>query len=184
MHTPRAGVLERLTSEGRARPEGFTLVETVIALAIVAIGLLGAFGSVLQAGKLVSAAEEDALVSSGLEQRIDKLRMLEWTELTDGTGITNKVWAARPEATTGLTVSETLTLSAYDLTNAKTLNATWPSTGGRTATLTSGTQDLSAAGAVRATATLTWIGRRSTKPQTRSVITVIARGGISKSDPA
>ncbi len=165
-----------------ARGDAFTLIETVVAVAVVVVGFLGLFGTVLQAGKMVSAAEEDALVFSGLEQRADQLRLLQWPELTDGTGITGTVWTARPEALAGVTVSqETFTISPCDVAGTQTLNATWNGTASPTISFTGGTP-LSAASAVKAVATLTWTGRRSQRAQTRSLVTVISRGGLSKSD--
>ncbi len=171
------------TSALARRDAGFTLLEVVIALGIVAIGFLGAFAAVIQSGKLASAAEEDALAASGLEQRIDQLRELEWDELTNGAGLTTKVWTARPVAMAGITVAqETMTLSAYDIAGAKTLQGTWIGVSAPSVSFTAGAPDLSAASALRATATLTWTGRRSSRQQSRSLVTVIARGGISKSD--
>jgi len=132
---------------------------------------------------MASAAEEDALVSSGLEQRIDELRLLEWPELTDGTGLTTKVWAARPESMAGITVAqETITISAFDVADAKTLQGVWNGTSSPSATFTSGASALSTASTVRVVSTLTWKGRRSNRSQTRSLVTLISRGGISKSD--
>ncbi|MEQ1862917.1 MAG: prepilin-type N-terminal cleavage/methylation domain-containing protein [Chthoniobacteraceae bacterium] len=161
---------------------GFTLLEVAVATAILAVGFLGMFATSLQAGKMVSASEEEALVESGLEQRIDQLRLLEWPELTDGTGITAKVWTARPDAMAGLTVSqETLTISPSDVPGTQTLDATWNGTSSPTTNFTGGTA-LSAASAVKIVATLTWTGRRSNRGQTRSLVTVISRGGLSKSD--
>ena len=61
---------------------GFTLFEVVIATAILTIAFVGLFGTVMHAQKLAFSAEEDALVESGLEQRIDQLRLLEWPDLT------------------------------------------------------------------------------------------------------
>lgn len=157
-------------------------MEVVVAVAIVAVGFLGLFATVLQAGKLVSAAEEEALVESGLEQRVDQLRLLQWPELTDATGIIAKVWTARPEALAGVTVSqETLTLSPCDAPGTQTLQAMWNGTSSATTTFSAGTA-LSGASAVKVVASLTWTGRRSTRSQTRNLITVISRGGISKSD--
>ncbi|MGB8166832.1 MAG: hypothetical protein WCF18_05035 [Chthoniobacteraceae bacterium] len=154
-----------------------------MALAIIATGFLGAFATAVHAGRMASAAEEDALVTSGLEQRIEELRLLEWPELTNGTGITTKVWTARPQPMTGITVSEeTLTLSPWDVAGAKTLQGTWTGASARVITFTAGAQNLSSASAVRVVATLTWVGRRTQRAQTRSLVTVISRGGISKSD--
>jgi hypothetical protein len=161
----------------------FSLVETLVAVAMVAIGFLGAFATAVHAGKMVSAADEDALVCSGVEQRIDQLRLLAWPELTDGTGITAKVWTARPEPTAGMTVTqETLTISPWDVAAAKTLTATWNGTSSPTVSFGAGAQNLSDASAVKVVTTLTWTGRRSARSQTRSLVTVISRGGISKSD--
>jgi hypothetical protein len=119
---------------------------------------------------------------NGLEQRLDQLRLLQWPALTDGTGITSTVWTARPDATTGITVSqEIITISPSDAAGAQTLNATWNGTSTPTVTFTAGTA-LSGASAVKVVATLTWTGRRSARVQTSGLITVISRGGISKSD--
>jgi Tfp pilus assembly protein PilV len=161
---------------------GLALLEILTAIGIVAIGFLGTFAMILQSGSKVSAAEEDALVCSGLEQRMDQLRTLAWGELTDGTGVTTKVYTARPESLAEITVSqETLTISPYDLTTAKTLQATWNGTSSPSVSFTAGPDNLSAAHAVKVVATLTWAGRRSSRPQTRSLVTVISEGGISKS---
>jgi Tfp pilus assembly protein PilV len=166
----------------RTLAAGFTVVETAIAIAIMSIGFLGAFAVVLQAGKMASAAEEEALVMSGLEQRIDQLRLMQWSDLTDGTGILSSVWTARPEATAGITVSqETLTISPCDVPGTQTLTATWNSASAPTTSVSAGTP-LNAASTVKVVATLTWTGRRSSLPQTRTLVTVISRGGISKSD--
>lgn len=161
---------------------GFTLTEAAIAVAILAIGLLGSFATVLRAGKMVSAGEEEALAMNALEQRMDQLRLLQWPALTDGTGITSSVWIARPEATAGTTVTqETITISPCDAVGARTLNATWNGTSAPSVTFTAGTS-LSTASAVKVVATLSWTGRRTPRSQTSGLITVISRGGISKSD--
>jgi prepilin-type N-terminal cleavage/methylation domain-containing protein len=172
-----------VTGDVRPSEAGFTLVEVIVALGVVVIGFLGAYATVLQSGKLASAAEEEGLVCSGLEQRIDQLRELTWPQLTDGTGVTGQVWTARPEPMAGITVTEeTLTISPYDLTTAKTLQAVWTGVAAPTISFTAGADALSAAAAVKVVATLTWTGRRSQRAQTRSLVTVISRGGISKSD--
>jgi hypothetical protein len=152
-----------------------------MATAILAIGFLGLFATVLSAGKMASAAEDDGLAVTGLEQRIDELRLLDWRELTDGTGITAKVWTARPLALAGLSVSqEKLTISPADVPGAQTLNATWNGGANPETNFTQGT-GLGEAGALKVVATLTWTGRRSQNAQTRSLVTVISRGGLSKS---
>lgn len=172
-----------LSGTGMAKSSGFTLIEILIALGVVAIGLLGSFATVMQSGKLVAAAEEDSLASSGLEQRMDQVRELEWAELTDGAGLTAKVWTARPATMAGITVTqETLTISPFDLPTAKTLQAVWNGTANPTVSLTAGTNALSEASAVKVVATITWTGRRSSRQQKRSLVTIVSRGGISKSD--
>ncbi len=162
---------------------GFTLLETLVATAIVAIGFLGSLATVSQAGRLASAAEEDALASSALDQRMDQLRLLEWDEITSTAGVTTNIWIARPSAMAGITVAqETIAISAYDVVGAKILDGTWDDGSGPAATLGGGGPDLSTAGAVKIVATITWAGRRWGRQQTRAIVSVISRGGISKSD--
>jgi prepilin-type N-terminal cleavage/methylation domain-containing protein len=170
-----------MSGASRRHTAGFTLVEVLVALGVVAIGFLGAFAMVMQGGRMVSAAEEDALMSSGIEQRMDQIRTLAWAELTDGTGLTSKVWTSRPESSAGITVSqETVTISGYDITT-NTLQGVWNGTNSPTVTISTGGTSLSTAKAVKVVSTVTWTGRRSSRGQTRSLVTVISRGGISKS---
>lgn len=162
---------------------GFTLVETLVALAVVSIGFLGALATIQQTSKMVSAAEEDTLASCGIEQRIDQLRLLDWSQLTGTTGVTSNVWTARPVSMAGITVlQETITISAYDVAGAKTLQATWNGASAPTASFTGNGSDLSTASAVKVVTSITWTGRRSSRQQTRSGVTVISRGGISNSE--
>jgi len=167
---------------GHGSGAGFTLIEVIVALFVLSVGFLGAFAMVMQGGMMASSAEEDALVFSGLEQRIDQLRALDWGPLTDGTGITGSVWTARPASVSQIPVTqETITITGYDLTAGQTLNATWVGTSSPSATLTAAAQTLSTAKAVKVVATLSWTGRRSSRAQTRSLVTMIARGGMSTS---
>jgi len=161
----------------------FALAEVLVAVSIVSIGFLGAFATAMQAGRLASAAEDEGLVPTALEQRIDQLRLLTWPALTDGTGITSQVWTARPLPTSDLAITqETLTLYPWDVAAAKTLTATWDGTSSPTVSFDANAQPLSDARSVKVVATLTWTSRRTLRPQTRSLVTVISRGGISKSD--
>lgn len=164
------------------RNSGISLIEVMIGIGVLSLGFLGALSMVVQSGKMASAAEEDSLVSTGLEQRIDQLRRLSWSSLTDGTGITGTVWTARPLSMTGITVTqETITISSYNLTSAQVLTATWNGTSTSTASLSTATNLLSSSSAVKIVATLTWTGRRTARSQTRSLVTVISRGGVSAS---
>lgn len=166
----------------RTAVAGMALLDVLVGLSVAAIGFLGAFATALQSSMLVSAAEEEALVCTGLEQRIDQLRTLPWSSLTDGTGVSATVWTARPECLSGITISdETITISGYDLTDGRTLQARWIGTSSPTVSFSTGTESLGSAAAVKVTAAITWNSLRSSRPKTRSIVTVISRGGISKS---
>jgi len=169
-----------------SRAGGFTIVEVVIAIGIIAVGFLGSFAMILQCGKQASAAEESSLVCTSLEQQMDLLRSLTWTALTNGTGVTGTVWNAQPAALSGINVTqETITISAYNQANTQTLTGTWNIPGSPTATLApavgGATVALSTATAVQIIATITWTGRRSGRSMQQSLVTIIAEGGISAS---
>lgn len=170
---------------GLARRRGeaaFTLAEVIVAAGIIAVGFLGAFATGLQARRMVSMAEEESLVCSALEQRIDQLRMLDWAELTGGTGLTAKVWTTRPEPTAELSViGEAIVISAWDVVGAKTLQGAWVGTAAPVVNFSAGAQDLNTASAVKVVTALTWQGRLG-RPATRTMVTVISKGGISKSE--
>ncbi|HEX8371158.1 MAG TPA: prepilin-type N-terminal cleavage/methylation domain-containing protein [Chthoniobacterales bacterium] len=163
------------------RSNGVTLLEVLIGIGVLSLGFLGALSMVVQSGKLASAAEEDGLASSALEQRMDQMRTLSWSSLTDGTGIRTTVWTARPLSMTGITVTqETMTVSSYNLTNAQVLTATWNGTSTSSANLSTATNALNSSSAVKVVATLTWTARRTARSQTRSLVTVISKGGVSE----
>ncbi len=158
------------------------LIETTVASAVLAIGFLGTFAIVLRAGRMASAAEDESRACSALEQRIDQLRLLTWADLTDGTGITGTVWTARPEPTAGMIVTqETITLSPWDTPGAKTLSANWIGTSTPTVTFDAAAQPVGDAPALKVVATITWTDRFSFRSQTRRLVTIISRGGVSKS---
>ena len=160
----------------------FSLLEVMIGIGVISTGFIGALAMVVQSGKMVSAAEEDALASTGLEQRVDQLRTLPWNTLTDGTGIISSVFNARPDSMSGISVTqETINLSAYDITSAQTLSATWNGVSPPSASLSTATNNLNTANAVKVIETVTWTARRTTRLQVRSLVTVISRGGISAS---
>lgn len=153
-----------------------------MAVAILTVAFVGLFGTIRQANKLASGAEDDALAECALEQRVDQLRCLEWPDLTTESGLKTKIFNARPKAVSGMRIiQETVSLSPVDLPAAQTISATWTANGAPTSSATPGTALISAK-AVKAVATLTWMEKRMGKAQTRSLVTVISRGGISKSD--
>jgi prepilin-type N-terminal cleavage/methylation domain-containing protein len=166
---------------------GFTLVEVLIAVSVIAIGFLGSFAMVMVSGKQASAAEESSLVSTALEQQIDLLRTLNWTPLTNGTGITSTVWNAQAPSLANMNITqETITISAYGQANTQTCSATWnlpgsPSTPVLAPAVGGSTVALSTASAVQVVATITWTGRRSGKSTSQTLMTIIAEGGLSNS---
>jgi Tfp pilus assembly protein PilV len=166
----------------RTNPGAFTLIEVIVAACIVTVGFLGLLGMVTQSGKLVYAAEEVSLACSGLEQEMDLLRTLSWSALTSGTGITGTVWASQPASLSGMTVTnQTITISAYNVANGQTITGTWNPPASPTASLNAASPALSTATAVKVVASITWRQRRTSQLQTRSLVTVIAKGGISAS---
>ena len=180
MNRPHTTTLSALLRNGWKN--GFSLLEVLVSTGILSVAFLGLFGTVNQAGKMAAAAEEEALAVSALEERIDDLRSLEWPELTNGTGIINKVWAARAGAVAGLPVtSETIALKPLDLAGTQTVSAAWTGVATKTLTTSAGT-NLGKANAVEVVATLSWASRGSSRPQTRNLVTIISRGGVSKSD--
>ncbi|MEQ1852947.1 MAG: hypothetical protein ABMA01_15320 [Chthoniobacteraceae bacterium] len=153
----------------------------ISASAVVAIGFLGAFAMSMQAGRMASNAEQDALASTSMDQRMDQLRTLSWPEITGGSGITSTVWTARPSPMAGFTINqETITVSAFDLTGTQTLTATWVGTGSPSVSLSSGTA-LSSAKALKVVASISWAGRPSSTVRTQTVVSIISKGGLSKS---
>jgi len=68
-----------------APTRGFTLVEVMVAIVVVALGLLAALTAFSMASRVTSASRNDTSLSLLAQEKLAEIRLLEREELTKGT---------------------------------------------------------------------------------------------------
>jgi type II secretory pathway pseudopilin PulG len=158
-----------------AAASAFTLVEILLALAILTLGFVGALATISQSIRMVADAEEEMRVVAGLDQRIDEIRSLSWTQLTGGTGVVSRLNTRSAPLVNFNVTRETLTVTAYNQTGVRGIRVIRVGTSAPTLTLLPGATSLNNATAIRIEAEIVWTGGRAARSQTRSFVTVLAR---------
>ncbi len=108
----RAGARFPCPGEGR----GFTLVEVMVALAILAGSLFVVAQLMVVASRAADASRETTTATALAAQKIEQLRALAWGMAPDGTGIEDlqsdvASWPGRPSGGPGLSLSSPGTLA-------------------------------------------------------------------------
>lgn len=156
------------------RHRGFTLAETLVAMALCAVAF-GVFHAGLSQGmKVVKDAREEVAASQLLEERLDALRAAPlWTNLITPTGLTAALTLDSPAAQQLLSATETFTVSPYPGDTAAFTVMRDPmgkvSAQGNPLPLSQGS--------VRISGLLTWGGSAKFR-RTRSVSKIFTRGGL------
>src|SRR4051812_24742318 len=70
---------------------GVTIAEAIVAAACLAVFFLGLFAISGQVIRLLRASGQQAGATFCLEQRVEELRRLKWTQITDGAYIRDNV---------------------------------------------------------------------------------------------
>lgn len=152
---------------------GFTLVETMIAMMVTAMCLLGLYGASSQAIRIVRTGKQIAAASQMLQQRIEYFRYTPpWSNITTAAGITALVTGATTTAANFPNATETFTVSPYPAGGTPLVVTRGPS-----GAITSSGSDLPAQTCVKLTVTVTWNGIGGS-PRSRQVSTIMTKGGI------
>jgi Tfp pilus assembly protein PilV len=145
---PRAGL--RRCLQGRA---AFTLVEVMIAFTILIAGICGGLASLQSGLKTIDSARCSTLSAQIMQSQIERLRLLNWTDLSGQVG-----------TDVAVPVSELVPASASALAGRFTLTQTIQ-------------PDLSRAGIVDIRLNVTWTNLGNLT-QTRSFVTRYAKNGL------
>ena len=161
-----------LLSHKRTRQQGFTLVETAVAMGVTVISLLGFYASEQQAFRIARAGRSVASASEMLQERIEAFRYAPpWTNVTTAAGIASVAASAPSVVSTFTYSSETFTVQDYP--NGSQLVVT-RSPGG---TFTNNGVDVSSSRCVKLTVSTTWLAPGNIS-RTRQISTIMTKGGI------
>lgn len=166
------------TRRSKAAAAGFTLLENVVACAVIAIGLAGTYLVNGQCMGVLRMAKDEASASQVLQQRIENLRIANWQRISSPTWIRDNILNAPADgAATLANLTEKVTITPYKgtLTTTNTFTRT-----GTTATAGAGNASLVTENSVAVTWDVTWTGVPQGKVHTRELIAVLGKGGIAK----
>ncbi|MDQ6808729.1 MAG: type II secretion system GspH family protein [Verrucomicrobiota bacterium] len=166
-----------ILSKRRGRA-GFTLLESLVAAALMALFLGTLFALNTSSMQTIRMARESAGASQLLQQRVESLRIANWHQVTDADWLkTNLLNTATPGAGILHATTETVTLIPYD--SAATGNTQLVRTNG-VASIVNRNATLLAENAVKVIWTVAYNGAPNNRVYARQVVAVLAKGGVAK----
>jgi type II secretory pathway pseudopilin PulG len=157
----------------RRRKIAFTLAETMVAMAVTIIGLVGVFAAISQAIRIVRSGREIGSASQMLQQRLEGFRYTPpWTNITTDAGIRSIVTTSTATSTNFRNVTETFVVQPYPaggvpLIVTRNPDGTFSTTG----------SDMAGESSVKFTITVAWTGIGNV-PRVRQLSTIMTKGGL------
>jgi prepilin-type N-terminal cleavage/methylation domain-containing protein len=115
MRTP-----EKSRQSGVPRPEerlsyraGFTLVEAMVGAAILGVTMAALYGAFSFGFTTIKLSQEDVRADQILVQKLETLRVYNWTQVTNGSLVTNFTAYYSSGATNGLSYSGLLSVTPF-----------------------------------------------------------------------
>ena len=164
------------------------MVEAAVAGAIIVLFLTTLFALNSTVMRLLGSAAETANASQHLQQRVEQVRLANWTQITDPAWLQTNLLAAKTDAAVNLPgMQETLTVTTYTSPSSSASAKPAPpftvtrdaagkvtvSPAGYASAGLMGTQEM-----VQVDLSVTWPGW--TRSRTRALTTLVSRWGISK----
>jgi hypothetical protein len=160
----------------RAAVAAFSLVENVLACAIVALGLAGTYTLNSQTMGVLRMAKEESFASQVLQQRIENLRIANWQRISSPTWLRDNLLNVAADGSDSLRgLTETVLITPLSSTTGNTF-----SRGGGTVIAAAGNASLTSQDSLLIKWTVTWNGMPAGKIHTRETLAVLGRGGIAK----
>lgn len=153
----------------------FTLVENMVAIAIVILFFTAIYAINSQSLFLLSAGRGAAIAGKCLQDRTEQLRNCKWSQLTDANYLQNNVLDTSPLGVANLgLVTETVTIKAYPLASPSPAPISVVRANG-SANITSTNNSMVDQDMVRVDSSLTWTTGIGGRTRTQSVSTLIAK---------
>ena len=110
-----------------ARRQGFTLVETMVAMMILSVGLLGLAGSSAHVVRQVGGGAQQSIAATVVQSRLEWLRSVPCSTIKDSTAVTRGVterWTRGPTVNGVLWVRDTVKFSVGGTARTKAYTMT------------------------------------------------------------
>ena len=160
-------------------PDGFTLVETTLAIAMLAIfiAMLMVMNSNILG--LLRNSKDNVAASQALQERVEQMRIANWLQITDATYLSGTLFVAPGDSAGALpSAVEKITVSAYPPKTGSLPVQVVRSNGA--AQIIKSNDALKDERMVRVDLELTWTGFPKNRPRVRGTTAIIAKGGITK----
>jgi prepilin-type N-terminal cleavage/methylation domain-containing protein len=133
--------------------DAFSLIEVVFAVAIVGVLVITLYGAIASSVTLVKSCQENERVTQLLSEKMDTIRLYNWTQMTNGFVPTNFVAGIDPMNSAGQ-----------------------PYYTGRIAIVQAPVTESYRSNLLQVTVTVAWTS--DSRPQTRSMSTFVAKYGL------
>src|SRR5438270_9935253 len=157
----------------KIRQRGLTLVEVLIAVAL----LVGSFVTIFEINarclRFIDASKEAVAALQGVQDRVEQLRNLLFTDLTNATTVQTLMTTPSNGSAFVQNVTEVVTLSAYPTPNGSNTQITRGAGASVTPTVNSTDTNLANANLVKLNVTYTWsttLGGQAGSEQTETII--------------
>lgn len=162
----------------RQAERGFTLVEAMVAAAISALFLSSIFAMNMATMDAIRSARESTNASQALQQRVERLRIANWHEVTDASWLHDNLLNTDAPGASGLrNLVESLTLVPYDSTD---VGSTQLTRSNGSATIVSQNSSLLGENAVKVIWSLNYTGAPNDRQISRQIVAILAKGGVAK----
>lgn len=169
-------------SPGHLRSQcGYALVEVAVAVAIV--GLFLSMLMVISSNLLglLRTAKDDISASQALQERVEKMRIANWLQITDANYISTILLATGNDSTGSLADPvETITVTAYRASGTDPTISSEVIRQNKVNRVVKSHAALKDERMVRVDVNLTWRGFPGNRKRERAASAVIAKGGITK----
>ena len=156
----------------KIRQRGFTLVEVLVAVALLGAIFVTIFELNARCLRFIDASKEAVGALQGVQDRVEQLRSLLFTDLTNATTLQTLMTTPSNGSALAQNATEVITLSAYPTPNGTTQITRGPGVSA-TPTINSTDSSLSSATLVKVNVTYTWtttFGGQSRSEQTETII--------------
>lgn len=154
----------------------FTLVEVLVAVAL----LVGSFVTIFELNarclRFIDASKEAVGALQGVQDRVEQLRNLSFTDLTNATTVNTLMTTPSNGSAFAQNVTEVVTLSAYPTPNGANTQITRGPGASVTPTVNSTDTNLANAALVKLNVTYTWSTTLGGQAQSEQTETIISAG--------
>ena len=160
---------------------GFSILEANFAVALTLISLAGCFAANANFLALLKSAEEAAAASQSIQERVEQMRIANWSQITDVNYLQSNLLSSPTASERTLPgCTETLTVSAYPSQSAGGPASTKITRTDTQLVVESADATLKNNAMVKVDWVVTWNPRSDQTPRSRSGTVLVAKGGIVK----